>query len=234
LRSIEHFASRSAMNIEGLGEAIVELLVSNALVKTVADLYRLTKEELLGLANFKDKSTENLLTAIENSKQRPLEKVIYALGIRGIGERNATLLAEKFGTIDAIMNAELEDLTKIEKFGGILAVNVFNAMREPHMVSLIGELKELGLSMSYTKKQTSNVFEGLKFVITGTLPTLSREKAKELIIENGGSCASAVSKKTSYLLAGEAAGSNLKKANDLKIPVLTEEEFLRRVAGVAN
>jgi DNA ligase (NAD+) len=231
LRSIEHFASRGAMNIEGLGEAIVELLVSKGMINTVADLYRLSMQDLLTLPNFKEKSAGNLLSAIKKSKQSPLDKIIYALGIKGIGERNATLLAEKFSDIDGIMLAEQQEIADIFKFGDVLAANVFNAMREPHMVKLIKELRGLGLSMGYAKKQTSDKLSGLKFVITGTLPTLSRDEAKNLIIANGGNCSDSVSKKTSYLLAGKEAGSKLNKANDLKISVLSEKDLLEMIGS---
>lgn len=231
LRSIEHFASRGAMNIDGLGEAIVELLVNNGPVKTVADLYCLTVGDLLLLPGFKEKSANNLVNAIEKSKNNGLDKLIYALGIKGVGERNAVLLCERFGSIDEIMSADEEVIAAIENFGEILARNVYAAMREPHRIKLISELKELGLTMGYEKKMRTSALTGLTFVITGTLPTLSRTEAKELIEQNGGKCAGSVSKKTSYVLAGGEAGSKLTKANELGIKVIGEEELMSMVKG---
>lgn len=226
LRSIEHFASRGAMNIDGLGEAIVELLVKEGLVKTVADLYKLTAEDLMGLPGFKEKSAGKLVAAIEKSKSNELDRLFYALGIKGIGERNAVLLCESFGDIDAIMRASEEEIAAIENFGAILAKNVCTALREEHRVSLIGELKVLGVNTSYTQKKISTRLAGLTFVITGTLPTLSRSEAKELIEKNGGKCSSSVSKKTSYVLAGEEAGSKLDKAQALGVAVIAEGELI--------
>ena len=231
LRSIEHFASRNAMNIDGLGTAIVELLVENNLVKTVADLYDLTMMDLLMLPNFKEKSAGNLIAAIEKSKRNQLDRLIFALGIKGVGQRSATLLCEKFSHIDRIMNAELDEIKTIDKFGDVLAQNVYEAMREPHRVELIERLKRSGLNMSFEATQKGTAFENLTFVITGTLPTLKRDEAKALIIANGGKCTDSVSKKTSYVVAGEEAGSKLTKAQMLGIPVLTEQELLKKLNG---
>jgi DNA ligase (NAD+) len=224
-RRIEHFCSRGAMNIDGLGEAIVELLLENKLIQNVADLYKLTHEQLLTLPSFKEKSASNLIRAINNSKQNEPDKLIYALGIRGIGERNATLLCEKFGSVEGIMAATAEEIEATENFGAILAKSVFEAMREPHMVALIAELKNNGLKFDYTKKAESAKLSGLVFVITGTLPTLKRDEAKALVTANGGKCSESVSKKTNYVLAGEDAGSKLTKAQSLGIKIIGEEEF---------
>lgn len=231
LRSIEHFASRNAMNIDGLGTAIVELLVEHGLVKTVADLYNLTMMDLLMLPSFKEKSAGNLIAAIENSKKNQLDRLIFALGIKGVGQRSATLLCEKFSHIDAIMNAELDEIKMIDKFGDVLAQNVYEAMREPHRVELIERLRKSGLNMSFESSQKGTVLENLTFVITGTLPTMKRDEAKALIIANGGKCTDSVSKKTSYVVAGEEAGSKLTKAQTLGIPVLTEQELLEMLKG---
>lgn len=224
-KSIEHFCSRGAMNIDGLGEAVVELLLKNELIKNVADLYQLSREELLTLPNFKDKSADNLLNAINASKENEPDKLIYALGIKGIGERNAILLCEKFGGVDGIMNASAEEIEATENFGAVLAKSVYNAMREPSMLGLIKALKNSGLKMEYTKKAASKKLEGLTFVVTGTLPGLSRKEAEELITSNGGKSSGSVSKKTSYVLAGEEAGSKLTKAQSLGIKIISEEEF---------
>ncbi|MCL2694320.1 MAG: NAD-dependent DNA ligase LigA [Oscillospiraceae bacterium] len=229
-RSIEHFCSRGAMDIDGLGEAIVELLLEKGLIKNVADLYKLTFEQLLTLPNFKDKSASNLVNAINNSKANEPDRLIYALGIRGIGERNAALLCGRFGGVEEIMAASLEEIEAAENFGNVLAKSVFNAMREPHMIELIGELKSSGLKMQYTKKAESGKLSGLTFVITGTLPGLSRKEAEDLITSNGGKCSGSVSKKTSFVLAGEEAGSKLTKAQSLGIKIISEEQLQEMLA----
>lgn len=227
LRSLEHFASRGAMNIDGLGEAVVEQLVNAGLVHNPADLYTLNTQDLTALERFGQKSAENLISAIENSKKNEPDRLIFALGIRGIGQRAATLLCKKFGSVEAIMNASTEEISSIDGIGEVLAKSVYTAMREPHMLSLIERLKELGLNMKYSEQKVSDVFAGLTFVLTGTLPTLKRDEAKKIIEQRGGKCSGSVSKKTSYVLAGEEAGSKLDKANELGIPLLTEEEFLK-------
>lgn len=226
LRNIVHFASRNAMNIDGLGEAIVELLADRGYVKTVADLYALTLADIMMLPGFKEKSAGNLINAIESSKKNELDRLIFALGIKGIGQRSAALLCQKFPTMDKIMNAQREEIVAIDNFGEILADNVYNAMREPHRIELIGRLKEYGLNMSYTVKETGKKLEGQKFVLTGTLPTMTRDEAKALIESNGGKCSGSVSSKTNYVLAGEEAGSKLTKAQQLGIAVISEEELL--------
>ena len=224
-RSIEHFCSRGAMNIDGLGEAIVELLLEHKLIQNVADLYKLTHEQLLTLPSIKEKSSSNLINAINVSKQNEPNRLVYALGIRGIGERNATLLCERFGGVEGIMAAAAEEIEATENFGAVLANNVYNAMREPHMVNLINELSNSGVKLVYTKKAESAKLSGLVFVVTGTLPTLKRDEAKGLITANGGKCSDSVSKKTSYVLAGEEAGSKLTKAQSLGIKIISEDEF---------
>ncbi len=229
LRSIEHFASRAAMNIDGLGEAIVEQLVQAGLVHTVADLYTLDLQELTALERFGTKSAQNLLDNIEKSKNNELDRLIFALGIRGIGQRAATLLCQKYGSMDSIIAAEADDIAAIDGFGEILAQSVYTAMREPHRIALINRLKQLGLNMNYSGQKVSDKLAGLTFVLTGTLPTLKREEAKEMIEKRGGKCSGSVSKKTSYVVAGEEAGSKLTKANELGVPVLTEEQFLQMI-----
>jgi DNA ligase (NAD+) len=224
-RGVEHFCSRGAMNIDGLGEAIIELLLEHKLIENAADLYKLTHEQLLTLPSFKEKSAANLIKAIEVSKQNEPNKLIYALGIRGIGERNATLLCEKFGSVEGIMAATAEEIEATENFGAILAKSVYNAVREPHMIALISSLKESGLKFSYTKKAESAKLSGLTFVITGTLPTMKRDEAKALVTANGGKCSDSVSKKTNYVLAGEEAGSKLTKAQSLGIKIISEKEL---------
>ncbi len=229
LRSIEHFASRAAMNIDGLGEAIVEQLVQADLVHTVAYLYTLDLQELTALERFGTKSAQNLLDNIEKSKNNELDRLIFALGIRGIGQRAATLLCQKYGSMDSIIAAEADDIAAIDGFGEILAQSVYTAMREPHRIALINRLKQLGLNMNYSGQKVSDKLAGLTFVLTGTLPTLKRDEAKEMIEKRGGKCSGSVSKKTSYVVAGEEAGSKLTKANELGVPVLTEEQFLQMI-----
>ena len=229
LRSLEHFASRGAMNIDGLGEAIVEQLVQADLVHTVADLYILNLQELTSLERFGEKSAVKLLDNIENSKKNELDRLIFALGIRGIGQKAAQLLCAKFGDMESIMSASAAEIASIDGFGEVLADSVYNAMREPHRIALIERLRELGLNMSYSDQKVSDKLSGLTFVLTGTLPTLKRDQAKEMIEKRGGKCSGSVSKKTSYVVAGEEAGSKLTKANELGIPVLTEEQFLEMI-----
>ncbi len=227
LRSIEHFASRNAMNIDGLGEANVELLVNSGLVKTVADLYELDVQDLMTLERFGRKSADNLLASIEKSKTNELNRLVFALGIRGIGQRAATLLCEYFGSMDAIMNAGPLEISSIEGFGSVMADSVYTAMQEPHRIALIERLKQYGVNMTYASTKVSDKFAGLTFVLTGTLPTLSRNEAKAMIEAQGGKCSGSVSKKTDYVVAGEDAGSKLIKANELGITVITEDELRR-------
>ena len=231
LRGIEHFASRDAMNIEGLGEAVVKQLCESGLVHSSADLYALNMQDVLSLPGFKEKSAGNLLKAIENSKQNQPDRLIFALGIRGIGRRSAELLCKRFGGIDGVMNAGAEEILTIDKFGDVLAKNVADAFADPQMKELIEKLRGHGLKFDYDKAGGGDKFAGLTFVLTGTLPTLKREQAKEMIEDLGGKCAGSVSKKTNYVVAGEAAGSKLTKAEELGITVITEEELLAMING---
>lgn len=226
LRNIIHFASRTAMDIEGFGEAVATQLVQNGFVKNVADIYSLTKEQLLQLDKFKEKSSENLLNAIEASKSQPLDKLIFALGIRNIGEKAATLLCEAFPSIEEISNATVEDLNKIDGFGQIMAENVVVFFDNAGTKDLLKRLKEAGLATSYEITVKSNNLTDLTFVVTGTLPNMSRTEAEDFLIKNGAKVSSSVSKKTSYVLAGENAGSKRTKAEELNIPILSEEDLL--------
>ena len=166
------------------------------------------------------------MAAIEKSKENELDRLIFALGIKGIGQRSATLLCQRFPTMDKLLSAEREEILALDNFGEVLADNVYNAMREPHRIALIDRLKEYGLSMSFTVKEKGKKLEGLKFVLTGTLPTMTRDEAKALIESNGGKCSGSVSSKTNYVLAGEEAGSKLTKAQQLGITVISEEELM--------
>ncbi len=227
LRSITHFASREAMNIDGLGEAIVEQLIGNELIASVADLYTLTAEQLMTLSKFKEKSVSNLLGAIERSKSNEPDRLIFALGIRGIGARSATLLCRRFGSVEAVMSASAEEITSIDSFGDVLAENIVNAFRDEDMRQLVDRLKKYGVNMIYHDSAIGDAFAGKTFVLTGTLPTMKRDEAKALIESLGGKCSGSVSKKTDYVVAGEAAGSKLTKANELGIEIITEEQLIQ-------
>lgn len=224
-RSIVHFASKGAMNIDGLGPQIVHTLLDNKLITSVADLYTLSENKLLQLDNFKEKSVNNLLSAIEKSKSNSLDRLVFGLGIRNIGQASAKLLCDKFGDLDNIMNASAEQISEIDGFGGVMAQSVYNAFHEEHMKELIQRLKECGINTKYEKIQIDDRFAGKTFVLTGTLPTLKRSEAKALIEKYGGKASGSVSKKTDYVLAGEEAGSKLDKAQQLGIEIITEEQF---------
>ena len=225
-RNIIHFASRTAMNIDGLGESIVYQLAEKQLIHDVGDLYYLTYEDALTLEGFKDKSAQNLINAIENSKSANLDKLIFAFGIRNIGEKAAALLAEKFKTLDNLVGATAESIVEIDGFGIIGANSVVEYFEKDTVKEVLQKLKNAGVNTKYTSTKTSESLAGKTFVVTGTLPTLSRDEAEKLIADNGGKAASSVSKKTSYVLAGEKAGSKLEKAKTLGIPVITQQEFL--------
>ena len=228
-RSIVHFASKPAMNIDGLGPAIIQQLMEAELIGSPADLYTLNKEQLLSLEGFREKSADNLLNAIASSKAQPLDRVIAALGIPNIGQNTAVLLCDRFGSVDAIRQATAEEIAAIDGFGEIMARSVRDAFDRPDFAALLERLQELGLTMAYEKKQKSEIFAGMTFVLTGTLPTLKREEAKSMIEANGGKVTGSVSKKTSIVVAGEEAGSKLTKAETLGIPVIDEAELLRRM-----
>lgn len=224
-RSIVHFASKGAMNIDGLGPQIVHTLLDSKLINSVADLYTLSENKLLQLDNFKEKSVNNLLGAIERSKSNSLDRLIFGLGIRNIGQASAKLLCDKFGDLDNIMNASAEQIAEIDGFGGVMAQSVYNAFHEEHMTELVRRLRECGINTKYEKIQIDDRFAGKTFVLTGTLPTLKRSEAKALIEKYGGKASGSVSKKTDYVLAGEEAGSKLDKAQQLGIEIITEEQF---------
>lgn len=228
-RSIVHFASKGAMNIDGLGPQIVRVLLDNGLISSVADLYTLRLPDITELENFKEKSANNLLTAIENSKTNPLDRLVFALGIRNIGQASAKLLCERFGDLDNIMNASADEIASIDGFGDVMASSVYKAFHEQHMIDLIERLKGYGLNTSYVKTQVDDRFAGKTFVLTGTLPTLKRDEAKALIEKYGGKASGSVSKKTDYVLAGEEAGSKLTKAQELGIEIITEEQFRKMI-----
>ncbi len=229
LKNMIHFASKNAMNIDGLGEANMKLLVEKELVSSPADLYLLRKEQLTGLERFADRSAENLINAIQASKNNEADCLLHALGIRNIGQRAAVLLCEKFGSIDSLMAADKDDIMSIEGFGDVMAESVYDSLREPHMAELISRLREYGVNMTYSKKASSDDrFAGMTFVLTGTLPTMKRDEAKALIESFGGKVSGSVSKKTTFVVAGEDAGSKLTKAQELGVEILSEEDLLNK------
>jgi DNA ligase (NAD+) len=224
--SLLHFASRKVMNIEGLGDAVVQQLLDQELVKSVADLYKLKKDDLLALERFAEKSAESLLDEIDRSKNAGLARVVMGLGIRFVGERTAVLLAEEFGNIEDLMSADAERLERVEEVGPRISQAILEFFADKENRELVQRLAEAGVAMTAEKRQRSAQLAGLTFVLTGTLPMLTRDEAKAKIEAAGGKTAGSVSKKTSYVVAGEEAGSKLDKARELKIPVLDEAGLL--------
>ena len=225
-RAIAHFASKAAMNIDGLGPQIIDLLLDRGLIENAADLYKLRAEDLRDLDRMGDKSAQNLVDAIERSKRAGLERLIFALGIRQVGEVAARTIAEKYKTLDACFDANVESLCEIDDIGQITAQSIVEFFARPESRALCDALKAAGVLTESTAVPKGDRLAGLTFVITGTLPTMKRDEASALILQNGGKTSGSVSKKTSYLLAGEDAGSKLAKAKELNIPILTEAEFL--------
>lgn len=226
-RSLEHFASKNAMNIEGLGPQIVELLLAAGLVRTAPDLYALTAEQLVPLDRMGELSAKNLVAAIERSKSAGLERLIYALGIRNIGEVAAAAMAARFGTLERCLAATYDELCAIEDFGDVTAQCVLNFFSHPQNIELCRRLTEAGLVTVAVAKKADDTLGGKTFVLTGTLPTMTRDEASALIKEHGGKVSGSVSKKTSYIVAGEDAGSKLQKARDLGVTVIDEAALLK-------
>lgn len=230
LRHLIHFVSRDAMDIDGLGPAVLEQLLSTGLIKSFVDLYKLRAIDVASLERMGEKSSLNLISAIENSKTAEIYRLVYALGIRHIGQKNAKVLCEHFLSIDAIFNASVEEISSIDGFGDVMAQSVYDYFSLPQTRILIENLRELGVVMApLEKKNSSGVFLGKTFVLTGTLPTMTRLEASRLIEENGGKTSSSVSKKTDYVLAGEDAGSKLTKAQSLGVTVISEEELISMI-----
>jgi DNA ligase (NAD+) len=223
--TILHFASRGIMNIEGMGDALVNQLTDRGLVKNVADIYRLTKKDLLTLERMGDKSAQNVLDEIENSKQLPLERVIFGLGMRFVGERTAEFLAEHFGSMDVLMKASEEELQEVNEVGPRIAHSIAEFFQEPRNRDLVKQLREAGLTFTGTKKERGTKLAGKTFVLTGTLANYSREQAKKMIEDAGGRVSGSVSKKTDYVVAGADAGSKLDKARELGVSVIDEKEM---------
>jgi DNA ligase (NAD+) len=224
--SLLHFGSRNVMNIEGMGDAVVQQLMDKQLVKSVADLYSLTEEQLASLDRFAEKSARALIGEIERSKKAGLARVLMGLGIRFVGERTAELLAEEFGSIDALEKATAEELERVDEVGPRISQAILEFFADKENRDLVERLQSIGVDMTAEKKQRSAQLAGLTFVLTGTLPTLTRDEAKKRIEDAGGKTAGSVSKKTSYVVAGEESGSKLDKAIELKVPVIDELRLL--------
>jgi len=228
--TILHFASRHIMNIEGMGDALVNQLTERGLVKNVADIYKLTQAQLLELERIGEKSAQNVLREIETSKKLPLERVIFGLGIRFVGERTAQFLAEHFGSMDDLMNAGEEQLLEVEEVGPRIAQSILEFFQEPKNRELIEQLRKAGVTFKGKKKERGTKLTGKTFVLTGTLPHLTRDEAKKMIEDAGGRVAGSVSKKTDYVVAGSDAGSKLDKAKELGVAVIDEDE-MKKLAG---
>ncbi|MBC5717224.1 NAD-dependent DNA ligase LigA [Flintibacter faecis] len=226
LRNLTHFASRDAMDIDGLGVAVVENLVNAGLVKTPGDLYFLKEEDVAGLDRMGKKSAQNLMAAIRRSKDQDLARLIYAFGIRQVGQKAGKILAARFQTMEALEHATLEELTAVNDVGGITARSILTWLESPQSRHLIARLRQAGVNMTAAEQGSDQRFAGMTFVLTGGLEQFTRDQAAAMIEDRGGKSAGSVSKKTTYVVAGEGAGSKLKKALDLGIPVLTEQEFL--------
>jgi DNA ligase (NAD+) len=221
--SILHFASRGVMNIDGLGEALVAQLDDRGLAKNIASIYSITKKDLLSLERMGEKSADNLLREIEGSKKLPLERVIYGLGIRFVGERTAEFLAEHFGSMDAMMHANVEELQEVNEVGPRIAESIAEFFAEPRNKELVEQLRKAGLTFTGKRKVRGTALAGKTFVLTGTLAKYTRDTAKKLIEDAGGRVSGSVSKKTDYVVAGEDAGSKLDKARELGVAVIDEK-----------
>ncbi len=231
LRNLIHYASRDAMNIEGLGPAVIESLLENGLLHSPADLYSLKKEQIAALDRMGEKSAQNLLDSIERSKQNDLSKLLFALGIRNVGQKAAVLLTRKFPSMDLLFEASAEEIAEIDGFGDVMAQSVADFFCLPQTKALIDRLKQAGVNMRSETAAAGERLAGLIFVLTGTLPSLKRSEAAAMIEREGGKVSSSVSKKTSYVVAGEEAGSKLTKAQQLGVPILDEAGLLSLLAG---
>ena len=229
-RGMIHFVSREAMDIDGMGESIITLFLKEGLIKDVSDIYYLKKEQIVPLERMGEKSADNLIKAIEKSKSNDLWRLINGLGIRFVGVKGAKILASNFSSLDEIMNADVERLQQLEEFGSIMSESVVKFFREEQNLAVIQKLKDAGVNTEAGEDKSEGIpqlFEGMKIVLTGTLPTLKRNQAKEIIELRGGKATSSVSKSTTFVLAGEEAGSKLTKASDLGIKVIDEDMFLK-------
>lgn len=231
-RGIIHFVSRDAMNIDGMGESIITLFLENNIISSIEDLYTFDKEKVIQLKGMGEKKVEKLKIALENSKSNELWRLINGLGIRFVGLKGAKLLAENFNSLDDIISASKEDFLSINEFGEAMSDSIVKFFKDSKNIETIENLKSYGLNFVSEKKSMDGqemIFDGMKIVLTGTLPTLKRNDAKKLIEERGGNCTSSVSKSTSFVLAGSEAGSKLDKAINLGIRIVDEEEFLNMI-----
>jgi len=228
-RGIIHFASRDAMNIDGLGESIISLLLNENIINDISDLYKIRKEDIVNLERMGEKSATNLINAINKSKENDLWRLINGLGIKFIGTKGAKILANAYKDLDKIINATASELVNLEEFGETMANSVVQFFKEEKNINIVGKLKAYGLNTKAIESENDDInkiFEGMKIVLTGTLPTLKRNDAKEMIESRGGKATSSVSKSTDFVLAGEEAGSKLTKANELGIKVIDEDTFI--------
>jgi DNA ligase (NAD+) len=229
--SILHFSARGVMDIDGLGEALVDQLVDQKLVRSVADLYELKASQLLELERMGKKSAEKLLANIDRSRKLPLPRLLNGLGIPFVGERTAQILADTFGSLDSIMAADAGELQRAQEVGPKVAQGLVQFFAESHNRDLVERLREAGLTFTHERKRRGSALEGLTLVLTGTLPNLTREEAKQRIEDAGGKVSGSVSRKTSFLVAGEDVGSKLDKARDFGVKVISEAELLEMLAG---
>ncbi len=229
-RNIIHFASRDAMDIEGMGPAMVEKLLDNKIISSVADLYDINPADIETLEKMGKKSAENLVSSIQKSKENDLSKLIFALGIRHVGARNAQILAQHFKTLDNLIAADKDAISKVDEIGEIIAESIVCYFEQPENKEIVEKLRLHNLNFICKDVKKEGIFTGKTFVLTGTLPTMNRNEASKLITDNGGKVSSSVSKKTDYVLAGEEAGSKLDKANALGISVISEEEFVKMLS----
>jgi len=231
-QAVAHFASRRAMNIEGLGDKLIEQVVDSGLVKNLADVYLVTRDQWANLPRMGEKSADNLLQALEKSKTTTFDKFLYALGIREVGETTARILATHFGKLENLLSATVEQLQEIHDIGTVVANNIYTFLQQSHNLEVITRLRQLGVhwqehEVAAVKTPESLPFAGQTFVITGTLASLTREEAKAKLLALGAKVSESVSKKTSYVIVGEKAGSKLDKAQSLGIKILAEDEFLQ-------
>jgi DNA ligase (NAD+) len=229
--SIKHFASKRAMDIEGLGDKLVEQLVDKGLIRDVADLYSLSRDDLASLERMADKSAQNIIDALDKSKSAGLERVLYAVGIRHVGEHLAKVLVDNLGSMEHLINATEEDLTEVKEIGPEVAQSICKFFRQKGNLQVIDRLEKAGVNLRYVTSRKKRDLEGKTFVFSGGLKSFTRDEAERLVEERGGKASRSVSKNTDYVVAGESAGSKLDKARELNVVVLSEEEF-REMLGI--
>ena len=229
LRNLIHFSSKNAMDIDGLGESIITAMVNKKMIKSASDIYKLTKQDLLDMERMGEKSSKNILKSIENSKTRGLDKLLFGLGIRHVGQKAAKLISEKLENIDGIINASKEDISSIPGLGETVAESINLYFSLPQSIELIDDFKSLGISMYYKSNISNDKFKNMIFVLTGSLENYTRGEATEIIEKMGGKVTSSVSKNTSYVLVGDEPGSKVEKAQKLGVPLISEENFERMI-----